>query len=156
MIKLERRPRVGLVCAILGWLLISAPALNPGPAVAADQVIIATPADARWTPCDAKVPEGCQFVVVQGDVPKGPAVRLMKAPAGHVFVPHRHPSTPEHITMISGNMLLGYEGGTDQYVGRDAYVFIAANLVHWARCLEPCVFSLVTTGPFDFIPADKK
>lgn len=130
--------------------------LGVGVVSAADKVIIAAPSDVKWTPCDPKVPAGCQFVVVQGDLTKGPAVQLVKAPAGHVFPPHRHSSTPEHITMISGSMLLGYEGGADQYVGSDAYLFIADNLVHWARCLEPCVFSLVTTGPFDLILAEKK
>ena len=142
--------------AIVLVLVLYATILAVGPVSAADKVIIAGPSDVKWTPCDPEAPGGCQLVVVQGDFPKGPAALLVKAPAGHVFPPHRHSSTPENITMISGSMLLGYEGGADQYVRSDAYVFIAENLVHWARCLEPCVFSLVTTGPFDLILAEKK
>ena len=139
-----------------GLMMILVAVLGPGTGVAAEKVIIATPSDAKWTPCDEKDPSGCQLAVVQGDFPKGPGVLLVKAPAGHVFPPHRHSSTPEHITMTSGNMLLGYEGGADQYAGPGAYVFIAEHLVHWARCFEPCVFSLVTTGPFDYIPVERK
>ena len=130
--------------------------LGVGVASAADKVIIAAPSDVKWTACDPQVPAGCQFVIVQGNLEKGPAVQLVKAPAGHVFPPHRHSSTPEHITMIAGSILLGYEGGVDQYVGPGSYLFIEENLVHWARCPEPCVFSLVTTGPFDLISAEKR
>lgn len=71
------------------------------------QVSFAQMTAAKWGPAPAVFPAGAKMAVMQGDPSKRDlfTVRL-DMPSGYKIAPHYHP-TDEHMTVLSGNFLVG-------------------------------------------------
>jgi quercetin dioxygenase-like cupin family protein len=71
------------------------------------QASFAQVAAAKWGPAPAVFPAGAKMAVLSGDPSKRDlfTVRL-DMPSGYKIAPHYHP-TDEHITVLSGNFLVG-------------------------------------------------
>jgi hypothetical protein len=91
----------------------SPPAAAPAPAPAASppftlaEPILVKARDIPWGPAPASLPAGAQFALLEGNLAaSGPFTFRLSLPAGYILRPHRHPVI-EHVTVISGKLLLG-------------------------------------------------
>ena len=68
----------------------------------------------KWGPAPPFFPAGAKFAVLQGDPSAaGEYTVRLRMPAGYVIAPHWHP-TDEHVTVVSGTMLLGMGDQVDR------------------------------------------
>ena len=77
-------------------------------------------------------------------------VRL-RMPAGYVIAPHWHP-TDEHVTVVSGTMLLGMGDQVDRAkatrLGAGGFISAPAQAHHFAVAAAPSVVQVHGMGPF--------
>jgi quercetin dioxygenase-like cupin family protein len=115
----------------------------------------------KWGPAPAIFPKGAKMAVMQGDPSKGElfTVRL-DLPKGYKVSPHFHP-TDEHITVISGDFLVGMgdridtKGAMDLKAG--GFATAPAKQHHWAIAKTHTVVQVHANGPFQLSyvnPAD--
>jgi len=115
----------------------------------------------KWGPAPAVFPKGAKMAVLQGDPSKGElfTVRL-DIPKGYRIAPHFHP-TDEHITVISGDFLVGMgdkidtKGAMDLKAG--GFATAPAKAHHWAVAKTHTVVQVHANGPFQLTyvnPAD--
>ena len=115
------------------------------------QVTLAQKAVA-WGPAPAIFPAGAKMAVMQGDPSKSDlfTVRL-DLPSGYKVAPHFHP-TDEHITVISGNFLVGMgdridtKGATSLKAG--GFITAPAEHHHWAVARGRTIVQVHAIGPF--------
>ena len=75
------------------------------PATAAKHVMIGE-ADLKWGPAPPGLPAGAQLAVLDGDPGKAGLFTIrVKVPDGYTVPPHWHP-TDEHLTVLSGNLMM--------------------------------------------------
>jgi quercetin dioxygenase-like cupin family protein len=115
----------------------------------------------KWGPAPAVFPAGAKMAVKQGDPSKSQlfTVRL-DIPKGYRIPSHFHP-TDEHITVISGNFVVGMG---DQIDTRNAMSLTAGGFAtapaqqhHWAIARTHTVVQVHAIGPFQLTyvnPAD--
>src|SRR5690349_12559532 len=81
----------------------------------------------QWVPCGGPWPEkGCEAALAWGDFEHGASGFWVKAPKGHTFVRHSHP-TPERILLIRGRMVGATDGGSETVVLPGMYWGFDAN-----------------------------
>lgn len=96
---------VALAALLAGSAGIGA-AWAAGPAEA-DEHLIVPPADVEWSPGPGSLPEGAEFVVLEGDPAEpGPVTFRIRMPADYEIPPHTHPRI-ERVTVLSGTFNLG-------------------------------------------------
>ena len=109
----------------------------------------------RWEE-DKGLP-GVKSVLLWGDPQTGEHGMLRKFPAGFAPPLHTHPSV-ERLVVISGTVLVSYEGSTEKRLGPGSYSEIPANTAHSAKCASgaECVFALMSSGRFEIRPVSGK
>ncbi|HXH74155.1 MAG TPA: hypothetical protein VNJ08_04275 [Bacteriovoracaceae bacterium] len=65
--------------------------------------------DLKWGPCPDIFPSGCEVSVLHGDPTKDHADVYMRVPGKYVIPAYSHTSS-EHITLVSGNLKVKYQG----------------------------------------------
>jgi quercetin dioxygenase-like cupin family protein len=105
-----------------------------------------------WGPPPPFLPKGAEFAVMQGDPSKAAVYTLrLKLPDGYVIAPHFHP-TDEHVTVISGNFLVGMGDAIDktkvQHLAAGGFITAPANAHHYAIAQGPTVVQVHGMGPF--------
>jgi quercetin dioxygenase-like cupin family protein len=129
----------------------SAPAEKP----AAHTVV--APEAVNWRPF---IP-GAEIAVLSGDPAKaGPFVIRIKHHASLKVPPHWHP-TDEHITIITGNAVVGmgekFDPASGQEVAAGSYVFMPKKMAHFLYAKEETIAQVHGIGPFKVFwvnPAD--
>ncbi len=106
----------------------------------------------KWGPAPAVFPKGAKMAVMQGDPSKSDlfTVRL-DMPKGYKVAPHFHP-TDEHITVISGDFLVGMGDKMDTKAAMDlkagGFATAPAKQHHWAVARTHTVVQVHAIGPF--------
>lgn len=115
----------------------------------------------KWGPAPAVFPAGAKMAVMQGDPSKSDlfTVRL-DMPKGYRIAPHYHP-TDEHVTVISGNFLVGMGDKVDakktMSLSSGGFVTAPAQAHHFAIARTHTVVQVHAMGPFKLTyvnPAD--
>ena len=115
----------------------------------------------KWGPAPAVFPAGAKMAVMQGD-PSKPQLFTVRLdiPKGYRIAPHLHP-TDEHITVISGNFLVGMGDKIDtksaMSLNAGGFATAPAQQHHWAVARSHAVVQVHAIGPFQLTyvnPAD--
>ena len=115
--------------------------------------VVLTPDQLKWGPAPAGLPPGSQMAVLDGDPGKEGLFTLRaKLPAGYKVPPHWH-STDEHITVLSGTLLIGDGETLDKTAATKlpagGYMAMPAKMHHFAFCDEETIIQVHAMGPFD-------
>ena len=150
--------RPTIYCALAGgtFLLAGANQLSAqatkAPAKAAAATHAAPSDEPKWGPAPAVFPPGAQMAVMAGD-PHGTGeftVRL-RMPNGYRIMPHTHP-TDEHITVISGNFMVGMGSSFDEKatmkLHSGGFVTAPAHHAHFAMAQGTTIVQVHAMGPF--------
>ena len=106
----------------------------------------------KWGPAPAVFPAGAKMAVMQGDPSSSNlfTVRL-DFPKGYRVPPHFHP-TDEHITVISGNFLVGMGDKIDtkqaMSLTQGGFATAPAQQHHWAVARTRTIVQVHAVGPF--------
>ncbi|HJQ12043.1 MAG TPA: cupin domain-containing protein [Gemmatimonadaceae bacterium] len=115
----------------------------------------------KWGPAPAVFPAGAKMAVMQGDPSSGNlfTVRL-EMPNGYRIAPHFHP-TDEHITVISGDFLVGMGDKMDtkgaMSLKSGGFATAPAQQHHWGIARGRTIVQVHAVGPFQLTyvnPAD--
>jgi quercetin dioxygenase-like cupin family protein len=109
--------------------------------------------DMTYGPGPDAFPPGVHFCFLHGAPDAAGAmftVRL-KAQQGYLFAPHSHPHD-EHVTIVSGTLLLGNGSKADRAAARKmgpgSYAFLPREQFHYAWAVDEVVFQVNAIGPF--------
>lgn len=145
--------------ATAGCLIAFAPAPFTAKAfadVAGEPAFAKTADDAElpWGPCPAFLPAGCGIAVLHGDPSKPNADILFKVPGRSDIARHTHTSA-ERMVLVSGELLVTYEGQSETRLTPGTYAFGPAGRPHGGRCVSdaPCILVIAFEGPVDVAPA---
>jgi len=114
-----------------------------------------------WGEGPPALPKGVAMTVLSGD-PSQPGWFTVRAkmPAGYTIPPHWHP-TDEHLTVISGVLLVGMGDKLDaavmEPVPAGGFTVMPAQMRHYARAKEDTILQVHAQGPFTITyvnPAD--
>ena len=106
----------------------------------------------NWGPAPAIFPAGAEMAVLQGNPAAHEmfAVRL-RFPSGYRIAPHTHP-TDEHVTVISGTLLLGMGETVDEKammpLKGGGFVTAPANHAHYVEARGRTEVQVHAMGPF--------
>ncbi|HRQ63834.1 MAG TPA: cupin domain-containing protein [Xanthomonadaceae bacterium] len=105
-----------------------------------------------WGPCPEFFPEGCAIAVLQGDPAQHNADILIRFP-GQSEIPHHWHSSAERMVLISGELLVDYDGQEPVVMRAGTYAYGPARLPHDGHCRseEDCVLFIAFEGPVDAI-----
>ena len=132
--------------------LIMAAAAAETPAARPDHVQL-SPADLKWMPAPAVLPEGVQIAVLSGDpFAEGYSIVRLRIPPHTTFAPHSHP-TSESFTVLKGTLHIGMGDKADKSNARALPAMGFASLPplhhHWVYSGdEEAVIDLGFQGPF--------
>ena len=138
------------ICPVVARLFMLMALSFTNASFANDPSVTQMPDDAavQWAPCGGVWPEkGCEAALAWGDWEKGTSSFWVRAPEGHKFVRHSHP-TPERILLVRGHMVGGVDGGKEIRVLPGTYWGVDANVVHWARCEDACLMYITYDLPY--------
>lgn len=139
-------------------LLLAALAAATGPAAADDAPVVISADDEslEWGPCPEFLPEGCAIAVLHGDPSQPNADVFFKVPGGAAIPWHGHTSA-ERMILVSGQMLVTYEGHEPAVVRPGDYAWGPPGLAHEAHCAEgdPCILFIAFEQPVDAYPLEK-
>ena len=109
----------------------------------------------QWGPCPPFIPAGCQIAVLHGDPAKANADVFFKVPAGFTIPEHWHTSA-ERMTLVSGKLLVTYQGQKPAALSTGMYAYGPAKLPHKATCGKggPCVLFIAFESPVDAFPVE--
>lgn len=107
----------------------------------------------KWAPMAGT--KGVQISQVYGDMSKpGPYVIRLLCDAGVKFGPHTHPGA-EQVTVLTGTLSVGVGRKMDASKMIDlapgSFVFVPANLAHYASAKTKTEIELHGTGPFAMV-----
>lgn len=114
--------------------------------------IMITGTELKWAAGPAALPPGAQMAVLEGD-PAQPGLFTMriKVPANYRIPPHWHPAD-EHVTVISGSLLMGLgekfdeKGMTELPPG--GFAVMAVGTRHFAMTKKETVVQVHAMGPW--------
>lgn len=152
--------RKRVLLGTLGLIASAVASLAQAPATAPTHTIW-TPEALTWGPAPPALPRGLTVAVLEGNPAQaGPYTLRAKMPAGYTIPPHWHP-TDEHLTVLSGEMLVGMGETIDpasmQAVGAGAYAVMRSPMRHYVRTKTDVLLQVHGTGPFTIAyvnPAD--
>jgi mannose-6-phosphate isomerase-like protein (cupin superfamily) len=133
---------------------VVAPPLPPS----TDELMVAEPARASWTPSEkVGLPKGAQVALIGADpISTGPTLYL-KTPAGFHIPPHYH-THHEWLTFVSGQVTFTLDG-KPHTLGPGAFVVVPGKTVHEFACGAggECLVVSRRSGPTDFhwVPPSK-
>lgn len=108
----------------------------------------------KWGPCPEVFPKGCEVAVLHGDPSKPQADVFLKVPPSYVIPTHTHTS-PEHMTLVSGDLRVQYEGQEPVNATSGTYLYGPAKAPHKATCgeKEDCVLFISFDSKIDAMKA---
>lgn len=111
----------------------------------------------KWGPCPEIFPQGCEMTVLHGAPDKPNADIYLRVPANYQLPAHTHTS-PEHITVVSGEMNVKYQGSEAFKLSQGSYAYGPAGVPHQATCVgtTACVLSITFEKPVDAKPYSGK
>ena len=124
------------------------------PADAQPKHSMVSPDELTWVPAPAKLPQGAQFAVLEGDRSKPGLSYTFRAklPDGYSVPPHWH-SMDERITVIQGVFGLGLGEKFDRSAIRDlpagSYVLMPKNAPHYNLIKGETILQFHGIGPYD-------
>jgi quercetin dioxygenase-like cupin family protein len=120
------------------------------------QHVVARPNAIEWAPASPKLPPGAQMARLLGN-PAQPGelyVFRVKLPDGFAVAPHWHPQD-EHITVISGTMMLGFGEQRNEAKMEEltagAYAVLPKNAPHYNRMKGETILQFHGIGPYDIV-----
>lgn len=127
--------------------LAEAPAQEPALASAFQDPLL------KWGPCPAFIPKGCEIAVLHGDPGKDNADVFFKVPPNFT-IPHHWHTSPERMVLVSGELIVTYDGQQPTTLEPGMYAYGPAKLPHEASCAkgDPCVLFIAFEGPIDAVP----
>jgi quercetin dioxygenase-like cupin family protein len=136
------------VSLVTGLFLIG---LLPLPATAADEHVVVSQDNLKWSAAPPAFPKGAQIAVLSGDPSKeGPYVVRLKVPAGYKVPAHVHPND-EHVTVISGTFNIGMGDKLDEKKGNalkaGGFARAPRDMQHYAWFTEDTIVQLHGMGP---------
>jgi quercetin dioxygenase-like cupin family protein len=140
-------------------LLMTLGLLSTLVAQAQSEHIMTTPDALAWQDGPPSLPEGAQFVVLEGNpTEEGPLTLRLKFPPGFEIAAHSHPAL-EHITVLEGTFHMGMGDELDRAQGSafptGSFVVMPVGTHHFAWAgEEETVVQLHSTGPFDSVYVD--
>jgi quercetin dioxygenase-like cupin family protein len=114
--------------------------------------------DVAWGPAPPGLPAGSKLAVLEGD-PTAAEPFTMRAwmPDGYFVPPHWHP-IGEHLTVLSGTLVLGMgeklDPAQETALGSGGFAAMPAGMRHWARAEGETVIQIHGVGPFDITYVD--
>lgn len=87
----------------------------------------------KWGPCPDIFPQGCQISVLHGDPAKPETDVYLKFPSKYSVPAHSHTS-PEHMTLVSGELKVQYEGQEPVIAKPGTYLYGPSKAPHKATC----------------------
>jgi quercetin dioxygenase-like cupin family protein len=122
------------------------------PAAAGEPPSLVGRDELSWAPAPDGFPPGVHLCVLHGDpAADGVFTLRLKVSDGVVLAPHRHPFD-EHLTVVSGALLLGYGATLDPEASRllapGGYAFLPREQLHFAWADGETVFQVSAVGPF--------
>ncbi len=116
--------------------------------------------EVKFGPSPDSLPAGAQAAVLSGDPGKsGPFTIRLKMPDGYMVPPHSHP-TVEHVTVISGTLLMAMGSKVDDaaFKGMTAgsYADLPARSDHYVRAKGETIVQVSAIGPFAITYANPK
>jgi quercetin dioxygenase-like cupin family protein len=122
--------------------------------------IAVAPADLQWQPGPGSLPQGAEFVVIEGNPAEpGPLTLRLKFPANYQVPAHTHPAI-EHITVLSGALNVGRGDRLDEAVSTrmdtGSFVVMPVGHSHYVWTDEAVELQLHSMGPWgiDYIDPD--
>lgn len=127
----------------------------------ADQVKTYSGSDLNWGPAPAVLPAGAKLAVLEGNpMQSGPYTMRLQMPAGYKIPPHHHHAR-EHVTVISGEFLVGMGDKLDESkmssFSSGAFAYLEPTVHHYAMAKGDTIIQLHGQGPWQIIyvnPAD--
>jgi quercetin dioxygenase-like cupin family protein len=128
--------------------------------MAATKHVMVSPDQLKWGPGPASLPAGAEVAVIEGDPGKAGLFTLRaKVPDGYTVPPHSHP-TDEHITIISGALMMAMGSKMDesamQTLAAGGYATMPARANHYVRAKGATIIQVSAMGPFEVKYADPK
>ena len=120
--------------------------------VAQAKPVMVAPGDLKWGPPPPGLPAGAEIAAIDGDPNKpGLFTVRIKAPDGYMVQPHWHP-TDEHITILSGAMLMGtgakWDDSAMHEMAAGTYGRMPKRVNHFVKTKGETTFQLTAMGPF--------
>jgi quercetin dioxygenase-like cupin family protein len=128
------------------------PPAPPEPKPAAAKHVMVAPGDLKWGPAPPGLPAGAEAAVLDGD-PSKPGMFTIRAklPDGFRVPPHSHP-TDEHVTIISGSMMIGmgskWDDAAMQTMGAGSYAKMPRRTNHYVQAKGETIIQISAIGPF--------
>jgi quercetin dioxygenase-like cupin family protein len=109
-----------------------------------------------WGPCPDFMPKGCALAVLQGNPAERNADVFFKLAAKTTAPLHTH-SSAERMVLVSGEMIVQYDGQEPVVLKAGTYAYGPANLPHEATCSsdQDCILFIAFEEPVDAIAADE-
>jgi ketosteroid isomerase-like protein/quercetin dioxygenase-like cupin family protein len=112
------------------------------------QHVMVAPAAIKWGAGPPSLPPGVEIAVISGDPSQAqPFVIRGRFPAGWRVPLHWHPTT-EHITVLSGTVALGMDGGGDQELAAGGFAVVPAEMRHTFVARTAGMIQVHGMGPF--------
>ena len=114
---------------------------------------IYSPEQFKWQDGPPSLPQGAQFVVVEGDPAKEGAyfALRLRMPDGYQIPPHWHP-VHERVTVISGSFHLGhgdrFDAQATQALEAGSYFSLPPKSRHFAHVKGETIIQLNSIGPW--------
>ena len=114
---------------------------------------IITPDQVKWGPAPPALPPGAQAAIIEGDPGKAGLFTLRaKLPDGYAVPPHSHP-TDEHVTVLSGTLMVGHgsklDAGAMKPLATGGYAKMAQGMDHYVRAKGETTIQVTGMGPFE-------
>lgn len=121
----------------------------------ADQVKAYSVNDLKWGAAPAVLPAGAKLAVLEGNpMQSGPYTMRLQMPAGYKIPPHHHHAR-EHVTVISGELLVGMGDKFDEAkmnsFSPGAFAYLEPSVHHYAMAKGDTVIQLHGQGPWQII-----
>jgi quercetin dioxygenase-like cupin family protein len=118
-------------------------------------LVTKSPDELKWIPNPANA--DVQMAVVWGDQDKGAHGAFHKFKPGFDAGLHSH-SSDIRFAVVSGTIIASPEGGPEKKLPPGSYEFQPHGVKHTTKCdpASECVIFAVSSGKFDFVPAEKK
>lgn len=144
--------RTSAIATVLGLTTLASLAGMPTLAGSAEAPLARTVNDPalQWGPCPAVFPSGCEIAVLHGDPAAPNADVFFKVAAGY-SIPHHWHTSAERMTLVSGRLLVTYDGHEPVTLEVGTYAYGPAGAPHTGECLskEACVLFIAFEGPVD-------
>lgn len=156
----DRPPRAWVPTALFAATLAATLAAAQSPPAsslvqAPGKAMSATADDAslQWARCPEFFPAGCELAVIRGEPAKGQSDAFLRVPGGYNFPAHTHTS-PEHIVMVSGEMIVRYQGQAPITVRAGHFLYNPGGVPHDAQCrgTTRCILFISFDQPIDAMP----